>query len=188
MSTSADDRATTQVIHALAVLADKGMLDEECWPGIARILLDQGFRWPAIRDLAALDDPTEYRVLLILKDLAAQTGRDLADGPIADPWDVVVGIYGRAWRFGLLNETLAMWRMDRVCFHLRRLPNDERCRGRRILWQAMGVKESDGEHPSVDVPAQAEAVLVQADSLLPPRALSYALCEAIRAAMDDAAY
>ncbi|WP_067693151.1 hypothetical protein [Nocardia jejuensis] len=188
MITNADDRATAQVIHALAVLADKGMLDEECWPGIARILLDQGFRWPAIRALAARDEPTEYRVLLILKDLAAQTERDLADGPIADPWDVVAGIYGRAWRFGLLDETLAMWRMDHVCFHLRGLPDDERCLGMRLLWRAMGVKEADGEYPSADVPAQAEAVLAQADSLLAPRALSYTLCEAIRAAMDDAAY
>ncbi|MEV6073437.1 hypothetical protein AB0L82_43405 [Nocardia sp. NPDC052001] len=188
MIMNADERATTQVIHALAVLADKGMLDEPCWPGIAQILLDQGFRWPAIGDLAALDDPTEYRVLLMLNDLAAQTGRDLADGPISDPWDVVAGIYGRAWRFGLLDETLAMWRMDRVCFHLRGLPDDERCLGRRLLRRAMGVKEADGEFPSADVPAQAEAVLVQADSLLAQRALSFALCEAIRAAMDDAAY
>ncbi|WP_327140657.1 hypothetical protein [Nocardia sp. NBC_01327] len=187
MTIHTGDRATTQVIHPLAVLAGEGLLEEQSWPGVARVLLDQGFRWPALPELAALYEPEEYRVVSRLKNLATQTDRDLTGSPRLDPWDVIAGLYGRAWRLGMLDETLAMWRMDHVWFHIRDLQKDH-SHGVRILWTAMGVKEFDDDHPSSDVPARAEAVLSEADSLLEPHALSYPLCEAIREAMDNAGY
>lgn len=81
---------------------------------------------------------------------------------ILDPWDVIAGLYGRAWRLGLLDEILAMWRMDQVWLHIRGLQEDH-SRGVRILWTAMGLKELDADdHPSPGIPTRAEAVLAEA--------------------------
>ncbi|WP_405496122.1 hypothetical protein [Nocardia sp. NBC_00511] len=187
MTVPTSDHTVAQVIHALAVLADKGLLDESSWPAVARVLLDQGYRWQAAHDLAAMNDPEEYLVLGKLKDLAAQTELDLAGGPHADPWDVVAGLYGRIWRLGLLDAILAMWRMNHVWYHIRDLPHDH-SRGVEILWTAMGLKELDDDHPSRDLPALAEALLAEADSLIEPGALSLRLCQAMREAMDAAGY
>lgn len=57
MTVPTSDHTVAQVIHALAVLADKGLLDESSWPAVARILLDQGYRWQAAHDLAATTIP-----------------------------------------------------------------------------------------------------------------------------------
>ncbi|WP_458688494.1 hypothetical protein [Nocardia tengchongensis] len=88
--------ATTQVIHALAILATKNLLGEESWPDVARVLLDEGFRWPAVSGLAVMDRPYEQGLQSKLAELAAQIEHDLDDGARLDPWDVVAGLYGRA--------------------------------------------------------------------------------------------
>lgn len=179
---------TAQVVHGLAILAEEGLLAPDHWPGIATMLSEAGFRWPALTDLMKIEGYNEHAVIAALTELAAQIEPDLGDGPRLDPWDAVAGLYGRAWRLDLLDATLAVWRMDQVWFHARefeRRPGG----GVDLMWSGMGVKEmDDGHSSSASIERLAEAVLADADALLPADALEYALCRALRAAFDANGY
>ncbi|MFD4352663.1 hypothetical protein ACFWPX_08890 [Nocardia sp. NPDC058518] len=181
--------ATAQVIHGLSAVAVDHLLVGCYWPSIAQVLLAQGFSWPALADLVAMDGDDDSALEVKLKELHDQVDRDLDTAPRLEPWNVVAGIYGRAWRMDLIDPTSAMWRMDSLWWQVRDLDDDEENDGIRLIWAGMGVKEQDdGELPWQAVDRLGVEVLTEADLLLPPRALDHSLCKAIRDALEANGY
>ncbi|GAB2636486.1 hypothetical protein [Nocardia goodfellowii] len=180
--------ATAQVVHGLSALSEEDILFGQCWPSIARVVLAHGFSWTALADLVAMDGGDDSALDTKLTELHNQIDRYLEKSPRLDPWDVVAGIYGRAWRMKLIDPISAMWRMDNLWWQIRDLDYDNRD-GLRIIWAGMGVKEQD----IVDLPRQAVEslgtdVLTKADLLLPPDAVDRQLCKTIRDALEANGY
>ncbi|MEV6103014.1 hypothetical protein [Nocardia sp. NPDC051981] len=180
--------ATAQVIHGLTGLAEEDILFEGCWPLIAQILVRQGFSWSALTDLVAMEARDDSVIETKLGELHGQIDRYLGGAPRLDPWDVVAGTYGRAWRMDLIDPISAMWRMDNLWWRIRKLGHEDRA-GLRVIWAGMGVKEQDdGISLSQAIDSLGVEVLSEADLLLPPGAVDYELCNALREALDANGY
>lgn len=180
--------ATAQVIHGLTGLAAEDILFERCWPLIARVLLRQGFSWSALNDLAAMESRGDSVIETKLGKLHGQIDRHLGGAPRLDPWDVVAGSYGRAWRMDLIDPISAMWRIDNLWWRIRKLDRKDRG-GLLVIWAGMGVKEQDdGTSPLQAIDDLAVDVLSEADLLIPPGAVDYELCKAVREALDANGY
>ncbi len=178
--------ATAQVIHGLTALAEDPLLVECFWPTIAQIALDQGLSWAALTDLVAINicDAIADK----LGELHGQIDHYLADSPRLKPWDVVAGIYGRAWHMDLIDPISAVWRMDNLWQQIRDL-DDEDSEGLDLIWAGMRVREQDDEFLTAEaIRSLAIKVLDKADLLLPPDALDRGLCKALREAFEANGY
>ncbi|WP_433560303.1 hypothetical protein ACQP1O_21540 [Nocardia sp. CA-151230] len=180
--------AAAQVIHGLTGPAVEGVLFERYWPSIAQVLLRQGFSWSALTELAAMETRDDSVIETKLGELHGQIDRYLRGAPRLDSWDVVAGTYGRAWRMDLIDPISAMWRMDNLWWRIRKLDRKDRG-GLLVIWAGIGVKEQDdGTLPSQAVDMLGVDVLSEADLLIPPGAVDYELCKAVREALDANGY
>ncbi|MFB7719398.1 hypothetical protein [Nocardia sp. NPDC056100] len=173
-----------QIIHALSRLDDDGHVIGDEWPRLAQEMVRLDLNWPAICDLARLNDPAESEVSAKVAELSTQLEAHPGVHPRLDPWDVVVGLYGRAWRMDLIDHLDAMYRMEMVrglCYFELDASDSAAI---YLFWRAGQVTEQDDYTlPTETVDFLCREVLEAADQLLPPGAVDYPLCQAIRKAM-----
>lgn len=180
---------SAQVIHALAELDDDGWLIGEGWPRLAQQVLRGGLELPAVVDLADMDGATESEVSCKVAELRIQIEAHLGGCPPLEPWEVLVGLYGRAWRMGLIDCLMAIWRMYQIrviCYH--ELEADDSAAPRMFTWVVQVTDQDDGTLPLATVDALCTEVLEVADRLLAPDAVDIGLCRAIREVLDANGY
>lgn len=177
---------TAQVIHSLAASNEDHQmgflipdsLDDEAWPGIARLLLGLGCAWPAVVDLAAMTTVSQPAIADAVAR-AEQTGRELADLPVPDFWQVACGLIARSWRLGLYDSIDAMYQLEGLWWLIRDRPRSG-SRGLQIIWEGMGLKELLAFY---GISGEAVPLLVKADQFIPAGAVDGPLCTAIRHAI-----
>ncbi|GAB3211547.1 hypothetical protein GCM10027262_41330 [Nocardia tengchongensis] len=175
--------ATARVIHGLSAVIEDDVLVSRYWPSIARLVLDRGITYPAAVELARMEGEADAAIDSKVAELSQQLGRLLGDSPRLDPWDAVAGVYGRAWRMGLIDPTSAVWRMNSLWSQIRDLDESE-SDGLQIIWDGMQIKEQDdGSLSSEWIDRCGDELLARADELIPPGAIDRPLCESIREAM-----
>lgn len=167
-----------RVVHALASSTPHlDMPNWESWPRIAEQLLQDDFRWPALTELAAMDDPSDQDSdLEAVARLAQQTRSDI--GPAMNIWDIAAGLTACIWKQGDYDTGDAVGRLDSLWDIV---PHSDREQGSRpkgvnIIGEGVGLWASFAH---ADVTALAEQVLTQALQLIPPVPFSVSVCHAI---------
>ncbi|MDL4772051.1 hypothetical protein QP090_07750 [Actinomadura xylanilytica] len=148
------------------------------WPRIAARLLQDGCRWPALTELAAIDGPSDQDAVLEEKvaRLAQQTRSGI--GPALNIWDIAAGLIACIWKHGDYDAGDAIAHLDSLWSIARHSDMKPGLRPEGVNIIGEGVALWAG-FAHVDVTAEAEQVLTRAVPLIPPDPFSAPVCHAV---------
>ncbi|MFJ9371433.1 hypothetical protein ACIRRA_44525 [Nocardia sp. NPDC101769] len=148
--------------------------DNADWVTLAKPVVALGGDWPAALALAGMPSVWSPAVDDAVQNLRVQSRRDMRDLPSLGFWSAVCGLVGRSWRLGLVDEFTATVRLDGIWLHISE--HDPRDRAEELIWEGMACFELD-HFVDTDVADRAEALLTEADRLIPDGAVDVAFCE-----------
>ena len=149
----------------------------DSWPLIATRLLRDGYRWPALTELADMEGASDQDAVIdAVARLAQQTRSDV--GPAMNVWDIAAGLVAHIWKQGDDAASVAVLHLDRLWDAVPHSDREQGSRSESVKIIGAGVA-CWASFAHADVTAEAEHILARALKLIPPVPFSVPVCHAI---------